>query len=99
MKAKVRPVLDVLTFEQVQMLAIAVRERIPILITGDRRYPTGKSSLCDFLKENGADVREEYELKNESVQDSGKNEVYFTIVLNEKLNCELEEDDEQIPNF
>lgn len=86
MKAKVRSALEVLTFEQVRMLAIAVREGIPILITGDRRYPTGKSFLCDFLRENGVDVREECELKNESVQDSGKNEVYFTIVLNEKLN-------------
>ncbi|MFW5677582.1 MAG: hypothetical protein ACOCNL_15185 [Acetivibrio ethanolgignens] len=78
--------LDVLTSEQLQMLGIAVKEKIPVLITGNRHYPTGKSFLCEFLRERGIDVREEYELNNESIQDSGENDVYFTIVLNKKLD-------------
>ena len=77
--------MDVLTTEQAMMLAVAVQHKIPILITGNRSIPTGKSFLCEFLRERGVDVRKEYELKNESVQDTGKNEVYFTIVLNEML--------------
>ncbi len=81
-----RKALDVLTFEQLQMLVIAIREKIPVLITGNRNYPTGKSLLCDFLRENGVDVKEEYEMKNESIQASGVNEVYFTIVLNKGLD-------------
>ena len=81
-----RKALDVLTFEQLQMLVIAIREKIPVLITGNRSYPTGKSLLRDCLRENGVDVKEEYEMKNESIQDSGVNEVYFTIVLNKGLD-------------
>lgn len=78
--------LDVLTAEQLRMLDIVIKERIPILITGNRQYPTGKSFLCEFLREQGIDVREEHELKNENIQDSGENDIYFTIVLNKELD-------------
>ena len=85
MRGKTSP-LNVLTAEQLQMLKTAVEAGIPILVTGNRSYPTGKSTLCEFLKSAGVDVREEWELENESIQDSGENEVYFTIVLNRKLD-------------
>ena len=43
---------------------------IKIIIDGDRTRPTGKTTLCDYLKSQGADAVEAWELEEKRVKDN-----------------------------
>lgn len=72
--------------EQIIQLATNLLTGIPILITG-KRTATGKSTVCDYLRKIGADVREDWELEEGSYKNECNNEnmVYFNIALNKEL--------------
>ena len=60
----------------------AIKAKTPIIVTGDRTKPTGKSTLCEWLRSSGAVAYEEWELEEGSVQpDSVKDQNSAVVVI------------------
>ena len=73
--------------EQIIHLGVALLAAAPVLISG--RADTGKTTLCQYLRKIGADVREIEEVENGAYihekPESNKNNVYINIVLNKRI--------------
>lgn len=73
--------------EQIIHLSVALLAAAPVLISG--RADTGKTTLCQYLRKKGADVREFEEVENGAYihekPESNKNSVYINIVLNKRI--------------
>lgn len=79
---------DLLAKNPANLVQFAVDTGIPIVIDGDRTRPTGKTTLCDYLKKKGAAVCETWELEEGKIQPdgiAGINTVSVTIRLNKEL--------------
>lgn len=78
--------LKVLDDIQKEHLRIAIENNITILISGKHK-PTGKSTLCEFLRSKGVNVIEEWELEEaKKFQiDNNINTTYFLIYLNKRF--------------
>lgn len=79
--------LNVLNEEQKRYLKMAIDNKIPIIIAGKHK-PTGKSTLCDYLKTKGINAIEEWEIEenNEIQIDKNSNTMYLLINLNREIN-------------
>lgn len=79
--------LNVLNEEQKRYLKMAIDNKIPIIIAGKHK-PTGKSTLCDYLKAKGINAIEKWELEenNEIQIDENINTMYLLIKLNKEIN-------------
>lgn len=80
--------LEFLDTNQAELVCIAVDARIPIIIDGDRTKPTGKTTLCDYLKSVGATVVEAWEVEEGMAQpndNTDNNSVSVTIRLGKAL--------------
>lgn len=79
--------LNVLNEEQKRYLKMAIDNKIPIIIAGKHK-PTGKSTLCDYLKAKGINAIEKWELEenNEIQIDENGNTMYLLINLNKEIN-------------
>lgn len=80
--------LDFLDSSQAKLIHDAVDAGISIIVDGDRAKPTGKTTLCDYLKEMGAVAYESWELEEGKVQpndNTDANSVSVTIRLNRAL--------------
>lgn len=80
--------LAFLSISQAELIAAAVDAGIPIIVDGDRSKPTGKTTLCDYLKGMGAVAYESWELEEGKVQpndNTDANSVSVTIRLNRAL--------------
>lgn len=80
--------LNFLDHNQAKLIREAVGAGIPIIIDGDRSKPTGKTTLCDYLKGVGAVAYEAWELEEGEVQpndNTDANSVSVTIRLNKAL--------------
>ena len=73
--------------EQIIHLGVALLAAAPVLISG--RADTGKTTLCQYLRKIGADVREIEEVEKGAYihekPESNKNNVYINIVLNKRI--------------
>ena len=79
---------QLLPARQRRLVVLAVEAGIPIIVAGDRTKATGKTTLCDWLREQGATAYEEWEVEEGIVQpddDSGRNSVSITVRLNKPI--------------
>ena len=70
------------------MVREAIKANTPIIVTGDRTKPTGKSTLCEWLRSSGAIAYEEWELEEGGIQPDnvkGQNSAIVVIRLNRPM--------------
>lgn len=67
-------------------IELAKRAGLPVIV-GGRRGPTGKTFLCNALREAGIDAHEEWEFEEGEVKQDAK--CYLLILLNELLPDEI----------
>ena len=81
--------LSSLNAKQQEAVFAAISAGIPVIVDGDRSRPTGKSTLCDYLKSLGADACEAWGLEEGSKKkpDSDAKENTVTVVI--RLNRDL----------
>ncbi|MCI9273748.1 MAG: hypothetical protein HFE39_07310 [Clostridiales bacterium] len=79
--------MRLLTTAQQALVALAIQHGCTIIIDGDRNYPTGKSTLCEELKKQGAHAVETWELEEGGVRLPAEgNHVTLLIQLNRPLS-------------
>lgn len=74
------------------LLTFGIRNRVPIVVDGDRTKPTGKSTLCALLRRVGAEAYESWELEEgvkKPDQDGAGNYGCIKIQLNQALSDEV----------
>lgn len=61
----------------------AVKHGLPVIVDGTHRYPTGKSTLCNMLREAGVEAYEPWEFA-EGLKKQDKS-CYLLILLNDSI--------------
>lgn len=67
-------------------IELAKRVGLPVIV-GGQRGPTGKSFLCDALREAGIDAHEQWEFEEGEIKQDEK--CYLLILLNDPIPREV----------
>ena len=84
---------NVLSENSLSLLQFGIENKIPIIIGGNEKKPTGKSTLLHDLLDLGADAAEVWEIQEGDKQHykkSDKNSAYILITLNEERSEHVE---------
>jgi len=85
-KERICRLVNALTPEQFISLLWASRNEIPIIIDGARNKSTGKSTLCEILRECGVNASEPWEYEEGGLKrHEDANEVHLLIALNKSI--------------
>lgn len=77
---------SLLTDKQLEFLELAKQHGLPIVIDGDRSKPTGKSTVCEYLRDRGFNAYEAWMFEDGvKMPDSGANSVYVAIRLDKSF--------------